>query len=535
MEKNFSVKPESIIRGAVLDDNQDDLILILRALNSRGVQHNLAFDGSTSPDEVYELATKDNSVWVVISDVFLRGLSSEEKLKVRDGTEFAVKVFEKRGRSIDYVLMTGDQMLADMLQNVGMLQESPAVATWNKSADFDRLYERVYSGIAKRNPPTYPRVFIVTGPYGAGKSSSAGHLKNELSWFQAFTAATTRARRASEIDYEKKIPLFRRLEHEFLSRKSLVERMEAAQSPLLWTHNSVVTKNSPDLDRILKNEELYLLDLAEVKKSHKEGSNVMIITPVISVVSYLKDYFGLLSHTIVLNAGEKSRLERVSADGRTSLETNKRLSLEDGLRAEEITDKMYVSLCDSVINTELEISYASDPEIRRQEAANHVSNRVKQIIMSVSKKPYNVPSNKIQQAYVDSIESTLASLAGTKTIDIGTNIVMDQNVLQRYHLNNPKASENLLNLIMNVYESKISDIQVNDSVKSIHLEPSGSNVSGGEENKVLMGIYKEFLSEQGYLAAEHNGIYPFKDLLKFMPNKLVYALSDVGPKIELIF
>lgn len=540
---------EAPARVGVLDDTEAILRVFLPALNKKGREYSLGFTGTRFPDVLYEAATRDSSLHAVVLDIFFKELPADMRSRFRNGIELASAIRNVRGDSIDIILMSAREMEGQRI--IDLVKDNPYIdGTWQKPGTPDELFKVVHAAISKRPRPEFPRYFIVTGPPGVGKSSTAGYLSKRMRFLRAFMAATTRKQRSGDVDNQALPELFRRIEHEFLTLPAMHKRITEARKPLIYTKEGILlTKKQylklgkSSLEEALSGTDIYMLDLSNVEKAHAEGNDVMVITPVIEIAKVLRGIYGSMSHVVVLEASDISRLRRLAMDGRPTV------GIDQMLEEEKALDPRYRKLADTVIGTELASRQDYDnSEYARELVIGQVQDRIVKVRTALMGTPYSTPPSEVNSSHVANAERTLAALAGEAVnLEKGKVLKIPFDTVQSYYeWSKGAASLGVLHMLEHFSSMAVLDVTTKGGIRYVRIvpeeltdipEPIRNNESWGHVTK---GLVSSYLRQKGIEAVQPGTLSQSEGSIVPDSSRLVFSLTG-KPKgsevysLELLF
>jgi guanylate kinase len=145
-------------------------------------------------------------------------------------------------------------------------------------------------------PPDHGRLFVVTGPSGVGKSTLIAHVRQVVPALGFSVSATTRARRADEINGE---------DYLFLSDEvfqSHVDQGDFLEHAVVYSHRYGTLRSAAD--QVMKRGQSLILDIdllgaRQIRASRPDAVLVFILPPSIKALRHRLNARGTDSNMVI--------------------------------------------------------------------------------------------------------------------------------------------------------------------------------------------------------------------------------------------
>ncbi len=542
MGKNKRKRLEELARGTprfLLLEDTEEMQSYLDVLNIKGAEHGLNFAGSRYPEEVYRLATESTGYWGVFLDVILNR-SPAQSPRFTNGVKLAAAIKKVRGSSIDVTVMSGLGVGGEDI--IDLVGDSPYIdhKCRKEGTLFGELVEIARQTSIKQEleRPRFPRVYILAGESGAGKTSVAKYIGAQMTHLSALSPPTTRpATRPSDVPNTIEDELYQPLTREHMTLEEMQERARKARRPLIWEEDgSTLTRNAfiAVQESCSEKRHFYMIDLDDLERRLGGGNDVLVTIRNISALKALKKHFRERSHTIYLKSDINARYARMTEEKRRASEIIRGILVG--------SEEAYARLADTTINTDIYFSYseAVHPEELSKDAIDHIKIRTETVIGHKRKTGYGVPPAETHAEYVELVERALLSLAGQASkLEPGIKITITKESRDEYQRRNGDKGVDYLSLVRRMLSATVKDVSTEGGIKRVVLTPTERldvSLTAKRERpwgEVLKEIMQARLRDAGFTPSQTGNVFSRQDLPSLvMENKLVYAETDMPTPAE---
>ncbi|MBI2664594.1 hypothetical protein HYX10_04610 [Candidatus Woesearchaeota archaeon] len=452
---------------------------------------------SNNPDEVFK-AAKKLSARLAILDFAIADPQSKP-YAFKNGLALAEAIKDFRGKGIDVVMMSSHEVsganISQLVTNHPFLSGS-----YDKAKLYDELPDILNCVLGKSQP--YPRLVVVEGPAGAGKTTLSD-IRKLVSRLEVLFSATTRPPREGELGQGLGKKGLRDNDHYFLSQEEFDAWRNSARRPFVYRD---------------ENENwVYGHDLSSIDDALESGSSALMATRHLSLVDEVMRQYREQCLVVYLAsdpADVKKGLEqhRGSSHG---LLTNGELG-------------QYVKRAHLILNTN-PLHKSLPNNFNRTRASVEIQDRIVAAIdFAVMHYPYGEPMHGLNQFYVEKLSGALAGV-----LKKGAVITIPGDLVRDYC----EGLEGISNLaqehIRELSQILVTDVSDAGGVITATLAPnaaadSGTYTTSIMQKNALTGLIAFYLDRKGFSPVKLNLFDPYRVGAGVSIPKAVYQLSDMN-------